>query len=187
MTNAALQLAQEGGGKSGLDLILPAPAELFWGIVCFVVVLVVLTRYAWPALRTSIEARENNIQGALEEAEKAKGEAHRLLDDYNKQLAEARSEANRVIEDARRQAEDVRREIIARAESDAEGIVERAQEQIQAERTRAVQELQGQIAELSIDLAEKVVGRSLDGAAQREFVDAYIREVAAMSGDGAEH
>jgi F-type H+-transporting ATPase subunit b len=62
--------------------------------------------------------------------------------------------------------------------------VARAQEQIQAERQRTIQELQGQIADLSIELAEKVVGRSLDGSSQRDLVDAYIREVAGMSSNG---
>jgi F-type H+-transporting ATPase subunit b len=186
MTQVALLLAQEhgGGGSSGLDLILPAPAELIWGVICFAVVAFVLMRVAFPAIRKTVEAREGNIQSALEEAEKSKNEAHKLLEDYKKQLAEARSEANRVIEEARHQAEDVRREIIAKAEKDAEGAVARAGDQIEAERNRTVQELQGQIAQMSIELAEKVVGRSLDGESQREFVDAYIKEVAGMSGDG---
>jgi F-type H+-transporting ATPase subunit b len=184
MTDIAVLLAQEEGGGSGLDLILPATAELVWGVICFVVVTFVLMRYAFPAIRRSIEARESTIQRALEESENSRNEAQRLLEDYKKQLAEARSEANRVIEEARHQAEDVRRDIIAKAEKDSEGVVARAQEQIHAERNRTVQELQGQIAELSIELAEKVVGRSLDGESQREFVDAYIKEVAAMSGDG---
>jgi F-type H+-transporting ATPase subunit b len=177
-----LPLAQ--GERSGLDLILPATAELIWGAICFAVVVLLLTRFAFPRLREAVEARERSIQEALEEAERSRGEAQKLLDDYKRQLAEARAEANRVIEDARRQAEDVRRDIIARAERDAGGIVERAQEQLQAERNRTLQDLQGQIADLSIELAEKVVGRSLDGAAQRELVDAYIREVSGMSGNG---
>jgi F-type H+-transporting ATPase subunit b len=179
-----LFLAQEE--RSGLDLILPATAELVWGAICFAIVAFLLARLAFPRLRESVQARERAIQEALEDAEQARSEAQKLLDDYKRQLAEARSRANRVIEDARRQAEDVRKEIIARAERDAEGIVERAQEQIQAERNRTVQDLQAQIADMSIELAEKVVGRSLDGGAQRELVDAYIREVASMQqGNGS--
>src|SRR5918992_1222263 len=151
MNQAGLLLAQEHGG-GGLSLILPATAELIWGVICFAVVAFVLMRVAFPAIRKTIEARETNIQSALEEAEKSKSEAHEMLEEYKKQLAE--------------------------------GIVARAGERIEAERNRTVQELQGQIAQMSIDLAEKVVGRSLDGESQREFVDAYIKEVAGMSGDG---
>jgi F-type H+-transporting ATPase subunit b len=67
-----------------------------------------------------------------------------------------------------------------KAQAEADQIVARAQEQIDAERSRTVQELQGTIADLSIELAEKVVGRSLDADSQRDMVDAYIREVGAL-------
>lgn len=183
---SALLFAQEHAEESsGLDLILPATEELIWGAICFALVAFLLSRFAFPKLRETVEARERSIQNALEEAERSRGEAKKLLEEYKGQLSQARSEANRVIEDARRQGEEVRRDIVARAERDAETIVSRAREQIDAERNRTVQELRGQIAQISIDLAEKVVGRSLDGQAQRELVDAYIAEVAGMSGDGS--
>lgn len=182
----AVLLAQEHAEEpSGLDLILPATEELIWGAICFAVVAFLLGRFAFPKLRETVEAREKTIQNALEEAERSRNEAQKLLEDYKSQLSQARSEANRMIEEARRQGEDVRRDVIARAEQEAEGVVSRAREQIDAERNRTVQELRGQIAQMSIDLAEKVVGRSLDGEAQRDLVDAYIRDVGAMSGNGA--
>ena len=181
----ALLLAQEGEHeREGIDLVLPETAELVWGVICFAIVAFVLMRIALPRIREAIEAREQKIQGDLESAENAKSEAHNQLEEYKKQLAEARREANRIIEEARSSAEEVRKDILARSEKEAEGIVARAQEQIQAERQRTVQELQRQIADLSIELAEKVVGRSLDGGSQRDLVDAYIREVAGMSSNG---
>ena len=185
MTLASLLLAQEEEHSSGLDLILPAPEELIWGAICFAIVAFLLSRFAFPRLRETVEAREKTISNALEETERSRDEAKKLLDDYRKQLAEARSEANRVIEESRRQGEEVRKDIVARAEKDAEGIVGRAREQIEAERNRTVQELRGQIAQLSIELAEKVVGRSLDGDTHRDLVDAYIKEVGTMSGNGS--
>jgi F-type H+-transporting ATPase subunit b len=170
--------------RSGIDLIIPDVAELIWGVVSFAIVLFLLTRFAFPKLREMVEKREQEIQRNLESAEEAKGEANKQLEDYKKQLAEARSEANRIIEDSRAQAEQVRKDLVAKAEKDSETIVARAQEQIEAERLRTIQELQAQIADLSIELAEKVVGRSLDGGSQRELVDAYIREVSAMRSNG---
>jgi F-type H+-transporting ATPase subunit b len=185
LVHAAQLLAQEEAHeREGIDLILPATAELIWGAICFALVLLILMRFAFPRIREAVEARERKIQSDLEEAEKQRAEAQRERDEYNRQLAEARSEANKVIEEARRSAEDVRKDIIARAERDAEGIVGRAQDQIQAERQRTMQELESQVASLSIQLAEKVIGKSLDGGAQRELVDAYIREVGGMSPNG---
>lgn len=182
--NAAMLLAQAHEERSGIDLILPAVDELIWGAIAFVIAFLVLTRFAFPAIQKGIQERTNKIQGDLEAAESSKAEAQQMLEDYKRQMAEARSEANKVIEDARQQAEQVRRDIIAKAERDAEQIVARAQEQLEAERTRTIQELQGTISDLSIELAEKVVGRSIDASAQRELVDAYIREVSAMSTNG---
>ncbi len=181
MTQGSLLLAAEGGGTA---LIIPEPAELIWGAITFAVVVVVLRKFAFPRLRETVEKREQEIQNRLEEAEKSRQEAQKQLDEYKKQVADARGEANRIIEEARQQAEQVRKELVANAEKEAEGIVQRAQEQMQAERTRTVEELQGTIAQLSIELAEKVVGRSLDGEAQRELVDSYIKEVAGMGGNG---
>ena len=167
---------------SGLDLVLPETAELLWGALCFLVVLFFLNKIAFPKLRQGIEAREQQIKGNLEEAETAKSSAQSELDEYRRQLADAKGEANRIIEEARQQAEQVRKDLTAKAEKDAEAIVARAQEQIEAERNRTVTELHSTIADMSIELAEKVVGRSLDGGSQRELVDAYIREVSGMGG-----
>ncbi len=184
--NTTLLLAQEGGHAEepeGLDLILPESAELIWGLICFILVFYVLRRVAFPKLREAVEAREKKIQSDLEEAENTKKQAQKERDEYKQQLAEARSEANRIVEEARGQAEQVRKDITEKAEKEAEQIVSRAQEQMEAERTRTVQELQRTIGDLSIELAEKVVGRSLDGDSQRDLVDAYIKEVAGMRGE----
>lgn len=177
-----LILAAEAEERTGLDLVLPPVAELVGGLLAFLVVAVILMKFAFPAIRRTIEAREQEIRSQLEGAESAKAEAEKLLRDYRAQLADAKGEANRIIEEARAQAEQVRKDLVAKAEKEADAIVARAQEQIAAERARTVQQLQRQIADMSIELASKVVGRSLDGQTQRELVDAYIREVAAMNG-----
>ncbi len=169
---------------SGTDLILPAFEELLWGAIAFALVLFVLNKYAFPALRKAVEEREQRIQSDLEAAERAKADAEEERRQYQQQIADARSEANRIIEEARQSAERVRADLVAKAEADATHIVARAQEQLEAERNRTIQELQSQIADMSIELAEKVVGRSLDGGAQRELVDAYIREVSGMRNNG---
>lgn len=185
--NGLWLLAQEAEEeRSGLELILPEISELIWGAVAFIIAFAILNKFAFPKLREVIQAREGTIQQSLEQAEGSKAEAQKLLDDYKKQLADARGEANRLIEDARQQAEQVRKDIIAKAEKDAEAVVARAQDEIRVERNRVMQELQGQVAELSITLAEKVVGRSIDAAAQKDMVDAYIKEVSGMStGNGS--
>lgn len=180
-----LMISAAEEARTGLDLVLPPAAELIGGALAFLIVAFLLGKFAWPRIEKTVRERESTVRNSLEEAEKTKNEAQKMLSDYKEQLADARSESNRMIEEARQQAEQVRKDMIAKAEKDAEGVVEKAQEQIEAERRRTIQELQGQIADLSIELAEKVVGRSLDDKSQREMVDAYIKEVSSMSGNGS--
>ena len=186
MTNVGkvLLAAVEGEEPSGTDLILPAIDELIWGAVAFALVLFVLNKFAFPKLREAVEAREKQIQSDLEAAERAKTEAENEKRQYQQQIADSRGEANRIVEEARQQAEQVRKDLIAKAQAEAEAITTRAQESIAAERASTMQELQATVAALSIQLAEKVVGRSIDANAQKEMVDAYIRDVAGM-GNGA--
>jgi F-type H+-transporting ATPase subunit b len=181
----AAETAETGGHAeepSGTDLILPAIDELIWGAVAFLIVLFVLNKFAFPKLREAVEAREQQIQGDLEAAERAKTEAQQAKANYDKQIADARGEANRIIEEARQQAEDVRKDLVAKAEREAAQITERATEQLEAERNRTVTELQSTVGDLAIELAEKVVGRALDQSTHRELVDNYIKEVGSMSG-----
>ena len=182
---AAEETAEHGAEEaSGLALVLPAIDELIWGTVAFIIVLGFLSKVAFPKIKQSLEAREQQIQGDLESAEKAKADATRELEQYRAQVADARSEGNRIIEEARQSAEQVRKDLIAKVETEAQGITQRAQEQISAERDRTLRDLQQQIADLSIELASKVVGRSIDPASQRDLVDAYIKEVGGMGNGG---
>lgn len=166
--------------REGVDLVLPEGSELLWGFLTFVVVAGLLGKFAWPKIRDAVRKREETIQGQLEDAEKAKADAEQSKRNYEEQIADARGEANRIIEEARQSAEQVRKDLVAKAEAEAQQIVERAQDQIEQERQRTVQELQGSIADMSIQLAERVVGKSLDAPAQRELVDSYIRDVSGM-------
>ncbi|MGH2757379.1 MAG: F0F1 ATP synthase subunit B [Actinomycetota bacterium] len=186
LIGSILTFAQEHGAEepSGTDLIFPAVDELIWGAVAFVAVLLVLNKYAFPKLKEAVEGREQQIQSDLEAAEKAKTEAEEERRQYQKQIADARGEANRIIEEARQSAEQVRKDLITKAERDAEQIVTRAEEQLVAERNRTVTELHSTIGDMAIELAEKVVGRALDAGTHRELVDAYIKEVGSMSGNG---
>lgn len=166
--------------RTGLDLVLPDAAELIGGALAFLVVFALLGKFVWPRISEAIQKREQTIQAQAEEAEQARSEAKRILDEYHGKIAEARSESNRILEEARQSAEEVRKDLIEKAKAEAAQTVERAQEQIEAERLRTIQELQAQVADMSIELAEKVIGRSLDAPAQRQLVDAYIKEVSGM-------
>ena len=165
--------------------ILPEADELIFGSLAFLLVFVVLARYAFPRLNQSLKEREQKIRGDLEQAEASRKEAEASLQRYEQQLQEARAEAGRIIEEARKTADSMRRDLLAKAEDESRTVVARAQEEIRAERDRAIQELRGQLAEWSVELASRVVGQTLDKRRHLQLVEEYIEEVAAMGNGGA--
>ena len=165
------------GESGGIDLLLPAPEELIAGIIAFAIVFFFVWRWAVPALSKTLEARQGQIAAEYESAEKAKTEAESLLNDYRSQLAGANAEAEQIVADARDAGDALKADIVARAESEAEQIKNRAQDDVETERARIAGELRRQVADLSIDVAERVVGDSIDAERQRELVDRYIDDL----------
>ena len=177
LAQTVILAAEEGGESGGLDLLLPATPELIGGIIAFAIVFFFVWKWAVPALNSTLEDRQKAIGGQIEEAEKAKLEAQSLLDDYRKQLAETRAKENETIEAARQEGEALRADIVARANAEAEQIVTRAREDAANERTRALTAARAEVANLSIDLAERVVGENLDRETQLGLVERYIAEL----------
>ena len=165
----------------GIDLLLPETDELIAGIIAFLIIFFVVWKYALPTLNKTLEARQQAITGQLQEAERVKSEAESLLADYQAQVAGAKQEANEIIDEARTTAESMRGEIVTRAEAEAASALEKARTDVAAERTRAVAALQSDVANLSLDMAEKVVAGSIDRDAQAALVERYLDELGGLN------
>lgn len=159
--------------------IAPATNELVWGIISFVVLFGALAKFAYPAIKKAVEDRSNKIRESLDDAEKVRTEAQTILDDYQRQLADARSEANRIIEEARQTADQLRQDLMQRAEQEATELRQRTQEEMAAAQERMLAELRTQIRDLAIGAAEKVVEKSLDRDTNLALVDSYIDQLTA--------
>ena len=159
------------------SLILPETNEIIWGGLAFVVLLLVMWKYALPPVRNMMKQREDRIRDDLERAEQARTEAEGELANYRRQVADARNEAARIIEEARQSADEVKRQIQSQAEADAAETRARAQEDIRLAGERAQADLQGRVTDLSIELAEKIVERNLDRDTQLALVESYIGQV----------
>jgi F-type H+-transporting ATPase subunit b len=157
--------------------LLPSSNEVIWGSAAFLVLLIAMWKFGVPAVRNMEAAREERIRNDLEGAERARSDAEAEKAQYLAQIAGAREEAGRIIEEARQSAEQVRRDLIARAEGEANEVRERAQTDIAAQQQRALAELRTDVAQLSIDLAERIVERNLDRATQQQLVDSFINQV----------
>jgi F-type H+-transporting ATPase subunit b len=171
----ALLLAQE---KSNENPLLPDMAELVVGGLAFLVVLYFLSKKLLPNIRKTLEQRTDAIEGGIKRAEEAQAEAQRTLEEYRAQLAEARHDAARLREEAREQGAAIIGELREQAQAEARRITEAAHQQIEADRKVALAQLRQQVGELSVKLAGRVVGESLeDDARQRRVVDRFLDEL----------
>jgi len=161
--------------------IMPATNELIWGTISFVVLFLLLYKFAWPALKNGMEARTERIRSDLDSADGAKADAERILEDYRTQLADARNESARIIEEARQAADSLRRDQEQRLQTELAELRERAAGDIEAAKRQAIADLRGDVAELAIGAAEVIVQRSLDRDTQARLVDNYIEQVASRS------
>ena len=177
-----LLAAEEGGQESGgIGLLMPETSELIAGIIAFAIIFYFMWRWVVPVLSATLARRQEAERSRLEAAENTRQEAEELASRYREQLAGAKGEAARIVDEARQAADAVRAETVNRAQQEADEIVSRAREEAAAESGRALDAARTQVANLSIDLAEKVVGRSLDREAQLGLVDDYLAEL--ESGD----
>ena len=171
--NELVLLAAEGPNNP----ILPATNEIIWGSLAFLVLVVLMTKLAYPAVKSAMDTRTEHIRTAIDDADRTRSEAQTVLVDYQRQVADAKGEAARIIEEARQTADTLKRDLTARAEAEAAELRQRNAEQIGAERQRVLAELQGQVATLAIELAEKVVGGSLDQQRSLQLIEDYINTV----------
>ena len=177
-----LRLAEDEVAKesSGIDLLLPETSELIAGFIAFSIIFVFVWKWVLPAANKVLAARQEAITGQLQEAEAAKQEAGSLLEDYKKQLSQAKHEANTSVEDARQAADALRTDLVSRAESEAESIRDKARADAGAEMERAATQVRDQVATLSLELAQKVVAESVDESAQQALVDRYIEDLGSL-------
>jgi F-type H+-transporting ATPase subunit b len=162
--------------------LLPAPAELVLGLICFVVVFGLLGKMLLPRIIKTLNEREDAIEGGINRAETAQAEAAALREQYKAQLAEASREAAQQREAAREEGAQIIAEMREQAQAEARRIVESAQAQIAAERQQALASLRTEVGSLATELASRIVGESLaDTARQGRLIDRFLGEIEGAS------
>ncbi|MBC7724436.1 MAG: F0F1 ATP synthase subunit B [Burkholderiaceae bacterium] len=169
-----------------LNPLLPATADLVWGAVCFVILLAFFWWKVLPAVKKTLDARAEVIEGGIQKAENAQAEAAAALQQYNEQLSEARAEAGRIREAARADGVKILNDLKAQASIEAARITANASAQIEAERQSALVSLRSEVGSLAIDLASGVIGESLsDDARSAALVDRFLAELEASEQDSS--
>jgi F-type H+-transporting ATPase subunit b len=147
---------------------------MFWTVVVFVVLLVILRRFAWPAILGAVEAREQALERMLAEAAAEREQAAALLAENQKLIGEAKSQAHAIIVEARGIAEKERALAIEKTRQEQEELLARARREIGAERERAVAELRREAVDLSLAAASRLIEKRLDGDTDRKLVLEYL-------------
>ncbi|HEX6679306.1 MAG TPA: F0F1 ATP synthase subunit B [Gaiellaceae bacterium] len=158
-------------------LIQVTPGLMIWTIVCFLIALYVLKRYAFGPIQKLIDERQQRIRRSLEEADNARDEARRLLEEHRKLIGEARGEAEEIRSVARQEADAQMRRVKEEAEADRQRRLEETSRQIDAETRRALEAIRTEVAELSLIAAEKVTRGALDDKDQRRLIDEAIGDL----------
>jgi len=178
-TPGGLWAAGSSGGVFDVN-----PGLSLWATVVFLALLAILGKYAWGPILSAVEAREDAIQSALDEARERNERAEELLEEHKAQLADARRQANELIAEGKAAGEEVRKELEEKARSEAQGILERARIDIQRERDAALDTIRKESVELALAAASRLLHENLDAPKDRQFVERFLDDMS--EGRGAQ-
>jgi F-type H+-transporting ATPase subunit b len=156
------------------SLIEPIPGLMIWTLICFGITFWVLKRYAFGPIQKTIDERRQRIRESLLEAERARDESRRLLEEHRKLIGQAKADAEEILADARRVADAQRGRVKEETEADRQRRLEETRRQIDAETQRALGRIREEVAELSLVAATKVTGKVLEDEDHRRLIEDAI-------------
>jgi F-type H+-transporting ATPase subunit b len=172
-----LAQAESAEEESSNFLVSPNVGLMIWTLLAFGVAMLVLRKYAWPAITEALDKRQRAIEESIEVAESTRTEAQQLLQEYRERLREARQQADEIVARARKAGEVHEREALDRAKTQREELLDQTRRDIDAETRRAIQEIRNEVADLTVMATEKVTRKSLDERDQKRLVEEALREL----------
>src|SRR5919202_3288357 len=168
-------------------LISVTPGLMIWTIVCFLIALWVLKRYAFGPIQKMIDDRRERIRRSIEEAEEARAEARRILEEHRSLIGQARGQAEEILAEARHTREAMEQRMREETEAERQRRLEETRRQIQAETQRALEQIRSEVAELTLEATARVTGKVLDDADHRRLIDDAIASLdfSALEREGA--
>jgi F-type H+-transporting ATPase subunit b len=170
----------EGGGATLFDVNLGLS---LWTVVVFVLLLVVLGKFAWGPILEAAQTREQRIQSALDEAALRQAEAATLLEEHRAQLAQGRRKAQYIVNEGKAAGELVRKEIEEKARAEGQALIERAKREIDREKDVALDEIRKSSVDLALAATARLIQEKLDPEKDRRLVAGYLDELS-QQGEG---
>jgi F-type H+-transporting ATPase subunit b len=155
-------------------LISVTPGLMIWTIVCFLIALFVLKKYAFGPIQKMIDDRREQIRRSIEEADNARKEARQLLEEHKALMQEARSDAEQIIAEARKTRESMELRMREETEAERQRRLEETRREIAAETVRALEQIRAEVADLTLEATSIVVGKKLDSDRDRELISQAI-------------
>lgn len=146
-------------------------------IIAFVLLFIILAKFAWGPMLKGLQDREEKIKADLDAAEVARNETQATLDEYKKQLADAQVEARSIIDKAVKDAEAAKQRAVSETEQEIQKVNARAKHEIELAKDKALQELYAQTAQLATSVAEKILQRQIDGQDTQQLVEQSLKEL----------
>jgi F-type H+-transporting ATPase subunit b len=174
LTALPIHAAEEGAALSPFAGNL---GNAIWTLAIFLIVVLVLGKFAWGPILGLLQQREAFIHNALSEAKRDRDLAEASLREYSAKLQAAHAEAAALVEEARRDGERLREEIRQRARTEAENTLTNAQRQIQLETTRALEQIRREAVDLSVMIASKIIQRNLTKEDNERLIDDALKQV----------
>jgi F-type H+-transporting ATPase subunit b len=159
------------------DLIKVVPGLMIWTIVAFLITLFVLKKYAFGPIQKTIDERRERIRSSIEDAEHARIEARKLLEEHRSLIGQARGQAEQILGEARKVAEAMARRVKEETEADRQRRLEETARQIEAETQRALQQIRAEVAELTIVATTKVTGKVLEDEDHRRLIEDAVKDL----------
>jgi F-type H+-transporting ATPase subunit b len=160
-----------------MELVTPAIGLIFWTTVVFTLLVLLLKKFAWKPILSAVDERNQSIKNSLAQAEKARNEMSELTANNEKIIAQAKVDRDVILKEARDMKNEIISEAKDKASKEAEKLVATAKEQILNEKMKAMTELKNQVADLSIEMAEKILTIELsDTSKQKELVTKALRD-----------
>ena len=172
-------LAQEGEGTR--TFMKPDTGLMIWTLIIFVVLMFVLSKYAFGPLTKAVRAREQSLQEAIDAAKRDRDEAGKLLADTQAKIEAARGEAQKIIADGRAVGEKMRAEMLEQTRREQQDVLERARREIESEKTKAIAELRREAVDLALAGASKVIEQNLESAKNRQLVESYLSSLGTLT------
>lgn len=176
----AQAFAEESSNKA--EILIPKMAEFIPALIAFLIIWVVLAKFAWPQILSMMDERGKRIQESLDEAETTKKKAIASRKEYDELVTDARRKSADIVLEARKDAEAERAHIIEAAHKEAEDIIAKAHANAEDERNAIYAAAAASIADLSVSVASKIVGETLDqDGEQRRLIERYVKEAGSLN------